>query len=114
MNINGIGGQNPVQLYQNNQSGATHDRQENTKEATAANTESARVDISQRARTLQAKRDFEATERVADNEQTEKSRQTTRQENETTRVQAQLQSQNQAQTQAQAVPANRRTIDVIA
>lgn len=102
MNINSVGTQNQVQLYQNNQADAPRTQRGNTNEVSSAGTQNSRLEISQKARELQTRRDSEATERVADNEQAEKSGQDTRQKAEDT------------QARVQAQPASRQPIDIVA
>jgi hypothetical protein len=70
MAIGAIGSQTPVQLYQN-QAGATPASQDNTDKAAARDTESARVDISQKARELQAQKDADAAKQTADDRRAE-------------------------------------------
>lgn len=74
MNINPVSGQNPAQGYLNIQTDAPRSTQQDSNQG--ATNASTKVDISQRARELQAQRlrdqqETKEAERTADNEQTE-------------------------------------------
>lgn len=82
MNINAISGQNPAQAYQNNQTDASRGTPQDAKQN--ATTSATKVDISPKARQLQAQRtqgqqEAREAETTADNEQTEQAKTTQRQ-----------------------------------
>ncbi len=95
MNINSIGSQNQVQLYQNNQADTARTSTDKTQDAVSTNSESVRVEISQQAREMQSRRDSEAAEIVADNEQVEQTRQNNRQDTQALRAEAQNSAKRQ-------------------
>lgn len=88
MNLNPIASQATTQVYQNNQGEAPLGRQPDTSRDSTANA-ATQVDISQRARELQAQRlqnkqEAGEAERTADNEQSEKSPKVVQQETRST------------------------------
>ncbi len=66
MSIGAVGSQNQVRLYRHNQADAAPVSPDNTKRGAASETERARIDISRKARELQAQKDADAAKQAAD------------------------------------------------
>lgn len=104
MNMNAISSQNPTQTYRNNQADAPRSTRQDTKQA--ASNSATKVDISQKAKDLQAQRlqdqqETKEAESTADNEQTEQ-------------TQATRQQASNVGNQTQATASSQNTINVLA
>ncbi len=80
MNTQSIGSQTSVQLYKNNQADTTQTRRAEKPQTNSSDNDTARLEISAKARELQAQNIDKAKEQAAVREQAARSNQTSQQE----------------------------------